>query len=82
MVLGTTCSICGYKREHAPAPQQEPTPKVASPELTAEIDAAAKAGRFIFEPGWNEPPAPKVPEGHTDHGQGSPACNSKENGNG
>ena len=40
-------------KEGAPAP--EPQHKAASPELTAQIDDAVKAGRVIFEPGWNEP---------------------------
>jgi len=29
--------------------------RCASPELTAQINAAAKSGRLVFEPGWNEP---------------------------
>lgn len=30
--------------------------RVASPAMQAEINAAIKAGRIIFEPGWNLPP--------------------------
>lgn len=38
-----------------PSPKEaDPEYHVASPELTAQADAAAKAGRLVFEPGWNK----------------------------
>lgn len=40
-----------------------PAPSRATAEQTAEINAAVKAGRIVFEPGWNDPrPAPAPTE--------------------
>jgi hypothetical protein len=67
---GERCGDCeGTGRVAAPLPAA-PAPMRASPEQEAEINAAVKAGRITFEPGWNDPRAaeqagelPPLPEG-------------------
>jgi hypothetical protein len=40
-----------------------PAPSRATAEQTAEINAAVKAGRIVFDPGWNDPRPSPAPTG-------------------